>query len=79
MWRRSSVTPHLGTLTECNVAVRADAAEEELDAAQCRDLRLVAVALCLEVRRVAVEDVDVGGAAGDGREGGKCARESGPP
>jgi hypothetical protein len=34
-------------LTECNVAVRADAAQEELNAAERRDLGFVAVALSL--------------------------------
>ena len=44
-------------LVECDVAVLADAAEEELDAADGLDRRLVARALGDEVRRVPVEDV----------------------
>ena len=43
------------------MAVRADAADEELDATGLRNFSLVFEALGLEVGRVAVEDVDVGG------------------
>ena len=48
-------------LVESDVAVRADAADEELDATGLRNFSLVFEALGLEVGRVAVEDVDVGG------------------
>ena len=46
-------------LVEGDVAVGPDAAEEELDAAVLRDLCLVLVALLLQVRGAAVEDVYV--------------------
>ncbi len=47
-------------LVERDVAVLADAAEEELDAAVLLDLGLVALALLDQVLGVPVQDVDLG-------------------
>ena len=63
--------------TEGNVPVRADAAQEELHAAQIGDTRLVGVTLGLQVCRVAVENVDVSRAARKGRDGGACEHRAG--
>lgn len=61
--------PETGSwLVEGDVAVGADATQEQLDAAGGLDLLLVLVAFSLEVRGVAIEDVDIGRVHVDMRE-----------
>lgn len=48
-------------LVEGNVSVWSDTPKEELDAASTPDLLLVSHALGLQIGRVAIQDVDVGG------------------
>ena len=44
---------------ECNVSIRPDATQEQLDAAYVLDLLFVCDAFCFQVRCIAVQDVDV--------------------
>lgn len=48
-------------LVECNVAVWANASEEQFDATRATDLLFVGNAFFLEIVGIAIQDVDVGG------------------